>query len=106
MVILDADDNLVHSEMRFGDGLVIIGNEWSDDHKSPASLGGKNTQSVHLQITSERGGDVDSHASVRAMQVRASGGTGDAVLRRPHLPRRRSGGTHLDVCPDRQVHDA
>jgi len=61
MVILDADDNLVHSEMRFGDGLVMIGNEWSDDHKSPASLGGKNTQSVHLQITSERGGDVDSH---------------------------------------------
>jgi uncharacterized glyoxalase superfamily protein PhnB len=61
MVILDADDNLVHSEMRFGDGLIMVGYEWSNDHKSPASLGGKNTQGVHLQITSERGGDVDSH---------------------------------------------
>jgi uncharacterized glyoxalase superfamily protein PhnB len=61
MVILDAEDNLAHSEMRFGDGVIMVGNEWSDDHKSPASLGGKNTQSVHVQLTAEHGGDIDAH---------------------------------------------
>jgi uncharacterized glyoxalase superfamily protein PhnB len=61
MVILDADDNLAHSEMSFGDGLIMVGNEWSDDHKSPASIFGKNTQSVHVQLTPEHGGDIDAH---------------------------------------------
>lgn len=61
MVILDKDDNLAHSEMRFGDGLIMVGSEWSDDHKSPASLGGKNTQSVHMQLTPAHGGDIDAH---------------------------------------------
>jgi uncharacterized glyoxalase superfamily protein PhnB len=60
MVILDADDNPVHSEMRFGDGVIMVGSEWSDDHRSPASLGGKNTQSVHVQLTAAHGG-VDAH---------------------------------------------
>jgi uncharacterized glyoxalase superfamily protein PhnB len=43
--------------MRFGDGLIMVGSEWSDDHRSPASLGGKNTQSVHLQLQA----DIDGH---------------------------------------------
>ena len=58
MVILDAEDNLVHSEMRFGDGLIMVGYEWSDDHKSPASLGGKNTQALCVFVD-----DVDAHAA-------------------------------------------
>jgi len=57
MLIEDAEGNLAHSEMRYGDAAVMIGNEWSDDHKSPKSLGGKNTQSVHLRITD----DIDAH---------------------------------------------
>jgi uncharacterized glyoxalase superfamily protein PhnB len=61
MVILDAEDNPVHSEMRFGDGVIMVGSEWSDEHKSPASIGGKNTQTVHVQLTAERGGDLDAH---------------------------------------------
>ena len=65
MVITDADGNLIHSQMRFGDGLVMVGTEWSDDHKSPASIGGKNTQSVHLQLTE----DVDAHCA----RARAAG---------------------------------
>ena len=60
MVILDADDNLAHSEMRFGNGVIMVGNEWSEAHKSPASLGGKNTQTVHLQLSAEQG-DIDAH---------------------------------------------
>ena len=65
MLIEDADGNLAHSEMRFGDAVVMIGNEWSADHKSPKSIGGKNTQTVHIQLTS----DVDAHCA----RARAAG---------------------------------
>jgi uncharacterized glyoxalase superfamily protein PhnB len=50
MVILDAQGNLAHSEMRFGDGRLMVGNEWSAQHKSPKSIGGLNTQTVHVQL--------------------------------------------------------
>lgn len=57
MVIVDENDVLVHAEMRFGDGLIMVGGEWSDLHKSPAGIGGLNTQSVHVQLKE----DVDAH---------------------------------------------
>lgn len=57
MLIEDEQGNLAHSEMSFGDSLVMIGNEWSSDHASPASIGGKNTQTVHLHLTE----DIDAH---------------------------------------------
>jgi uncharacterized glyoxalase superfamily protein PhnB len=44
MLIEDAEGRVVHSEMRFGDAAVMIGAEWSDDHRSPRSVGGKNTR--------------------------------------------------------------
>ena len=59
MVILDAEENLAHSEMSYGHSVVMVGNEWSADHKSPKSLGGKNTQTVHVQLA--RGEDIDAH---------------------------------------------
>ena len=59
MVILDANDVLLHSEMKYGDSVVMIGTEWSADHKSPKSLGGKTTQTVHVQLA--RGDDIDAH---------------------------------------------
>ena len=52
MVILDKDGQLMHSEMRFGEALVMVGNEWSPKHKSAKSLGGINTQTVHVQLAS------------------------------------------------------
>ncbi len=58
-VLLDADGNLGHSEMTYGDSVVMVGNEWSDDHKSPKSIGGKNTQIVHVQLA--EGDDIDAH---------------------------------------------
>jgi len=66
MLIEDGDGALVHSEMRFGDAVVMIGNEWSADHKSPKSIGGKNTQTVHIQIDT----DVDEHCA----RAKAAGG--------------------------------
>ena len=57
MVIEDEAGNPVHQELRYGDGIVMIGGEWSADHKSPASIGRKCTQSVHLQLAK----DIDAH---------------------------------------------
>ncbi|CAM2155576.1 PhnB protein [Pararobbsia alpina] len=68
-VILDADGNLAHSEMSYGNSVVMIGSEWSDDHKSPRSVGGKNTQSVHVQLA--EGEDIDAHCA----HARAAGAT-------------------------------
>ena len=60
-VILDEKENLAHSEMSYGQSVVMVGNEWSDNHKSPKSVGGKNTQSVHVQLA--RGEDIDAHCA-------------------------------------------
>lgn len=66
-VLLDADGNLAHSEMGFGNSTLMVGSEWTDDHKSPKSIGGKNTQSVHIQLAA--GEDIDAHCE----KARAAG---------------------------------
>ncbi|MEX3934016.1 VOC family protein [Paraburkholderia phymatum] len=68
-VILDSDGNLAHSEMSYGDSVVMVGSEWSDDHKSPRSVGGKNTQSVHVQLAESE--NIDAHCA----HARAAGAT-------------------------------
>ena len=65
MLIEDNEGGVAHSEMRCGDSLVMIGGEWSADHQSPRSVGGKNTQAIHIQIDS----DVDAHCA----RARAAG---------------------------------
>jgi len=65
MLIEDAEGNLAHSEMRFGDSLVMVGNEWTEKHKSPASIDGLNTQTVHIHLE----GDIDAHCE----RARAAG---------------------------------
>ena len=57
MLITDKDGNLAHSEMRFGGGLIMIGQEWTDYVASPASTGGRNTQSLHVQLAD----GIDAH---------------------------------------------
>lgn len=66
MLIEDNDGALAHSEMRFGDSLIMIGTEWTARHKSPASIDGFNTQTVHIHLLE---GDVDSHCQ----RARAAG---------------------------------
>jgi uncharacterized glyoxalase superfamily protein PhnB len=65
MLIEDADGAVAHSELGFEGSVVMVGGEWSENHLSPRSLGGKNTQTVHVQITS----DVDAHCE----RARAAG---------------------------------
>lgn len=58
-VILDENDRIAHSEMKYGDGIIMVGSEWSDNHRSPKNLSGKNTQTVHVQLAT--GDDIDAH---------------------------------------------
>ena len=57
LLITDADGKVAHSELVFEGGWIMVGSEWSENHRSPASIGGKCTQAVHLQLSS----DLDAH---------------------------------------------
>jgi uncharacterized glyoxalase superfamily protein PhnB len=50
MVITDKEGKLAHSEMKFGDGYVMVGSEWADFVASPSSVGSKNTQTIHVHL--------------------------------------------------------
>jgi uncharacterized glyoxalase superfamily protein PhnB len=56
MLLETPDGQVAHSEMSFGNSAVMIGSEFTQDHQSPASIGGKNTQTIHIHI------DDDIHA--------------------------------------------
>jgi len=60
LLIEDADGNLAHSQMSWRGGLVMVGNEWTEEHRSPASISGLMTQTVHIQIPDGEG-TVDEH---------------------------------------------
>ena len=50
--------HMCHYEMAIdGKGRVMIGAEWTEFAKSPASVGGANTQRIHVQLD----GNVDAH---------------------------------------------
>jgi uncharacterized glyoxalase superfamily protein PhnB len=63
--IEDETGGFVHCQMRHGDALISVGQEWSDEFKSPLKLGGKNTQLTSLTIDT----DLDAHCA----QARAAG---------------------------------
>lgn len=65
MIIEDGQGNPVHAELRYGDGVVMIGSEWHADTKSPASLGRKCTQTVHVHMDE----DINQHCE----RARAAG---------------------------------
>lgn len=53
----DENGNLAHSQMSWGDGMIVVGTEWSDNHRSPKSIGGKCTQTCHIQMNE----GIDAH---------------------------------------------
>ena len=72
MVITNPDGSLGHSELRFGDGVIHVGSEWADFTASPAGVGGKNTQTIHVHLRE----GIDAHcAGARA--------AGAAILQEP-----------------------
>jgi uncharacterized glyoxalase superfamily protein PhnB len=60
--------------MRFGDGedYIMVGSEWADFTASPASVGGKNTQTIHVHLND----GLDAHCA----RARAAGAT---IIREP-----------------------
>lgn len=50
MVVENEDGSIGHSEMRFGDAIIYVGREWDERHRSPATLEGVNTQSLHFHL--------------------------------------------------------
>ncbi len=56
-LLTDSSGKIMHAEMTYGDGVVMVGSEFAEWTRSPASVGGKNTQRIHVRI--ERG--IDEH---------------------------------------------
>lgn len=70
MAIDGPDDapEMCHYEMAIeGRGRIMVGGEWADWTRSPASVGGVNTQSTHVDLV----GDIDEHCE----RARAAGAT-------------------------------
>jgi uncharacterized glyoxalase superfamily protein PhnB len=63
---IEGDDGaFIHCQMRLGDALISVGQEWDEPFKSPLKLGGKNTQLTSLTVDE----DVDTHCE----RARAAG---------------------------------
>jgi uncharacterized glyoxalase superfamily protein PhnB len=59
---------MCHYEMSSqGRGRIMVGAQWDDSVSSPAGVGGKNTQSLHVQLP----GEIDEHCE-RARTVGAT----------------------------------
>jgi uncharacterized glyoxalase superfamily protein PhnB len=56
-VLTDSNDDIVHAEMNHDDGVIMIGSEFAAWTKSPESVGGSNTQRVHVRVKS----GIDEH---------------------------------------------
>ncbi|CAG9169147.1 VOC family protein [Cupriavidus pinatubonensis] len=72
LVITDDQGKLAHAEMRFGDSYLMVGSEWADFTASPASVNGKNTQSIHVHLQD----GLDAHCE----RARAAGAV---IIREP-----------------------
>ncbi len=57
MLLEDDKGDIAHAEMRLGEATIMVGSEWSASHRSPKSIGGVNTQAIHIHIET----DLDAH---------------------------------------------
>ena len=73
MLITNPDGSLGHSEMSFGNGYIMVGNEWANYTASPLTTSGKCTQIMHVQLDD----DIDAHCA-RAREA------GAAIVREPN----------------------
>lgn len=56
-LLTDSSDHIIHAEMTYGDGVIMVGGEFAEWTRSPASMGGKNSQRIHVRIDS----GIDEH---------------------------------------------
>ncbi|HEY9217294.1 MAG TPA: VOC family protein [Phenylobacterium sp.] len=90
VVVTSPDGKIVHAELGYREGVIGVGDAWSPDHAAPVDIGGKNTQSVHIQLQE----DVDAHYS----RAQAAG----ATIVRPLATQ--SYGDRTYVCKDLEGH--
>ncbi|WP_332768783.1 VOC family protein [Phenylobacterium sp.] len=50
MIVDDGQGGVVHSELRLGDGYIMVVGPPKGSAVSPAAFGGRSTQSVHVQL--------------------------------------------------------
>ena len=91
MVVENPDGSIGHSEMRVGKGLIMVGGEWDEHHRSPLSMGGVNTQSIHVHLTDR----LDRHCE----QARAAG----AVITREPADQFYGDRSYMAVDPEGHV---
>jgi uncharacterized glyoxalase superfamily protein PhnB len=72
VVISDPQGQLVHAEMRYAEGSIMIGAKWAEFTASPLNIGGRNTQSLHVHLAE----DLAAHCE----RARAAGA---AILQEP-----------------------
>lgn len=65
MLLETPEGDVAHSQMTLGDGVIMVGTEWSEKHQSPASMDGRNSQTISIEIED----DVDAHCD----RARAAG---------------------------------
>lgn len=67
IVVTTPEGDIAHAEMKFGDGVVMVGGSWADFIASPEDTGDRNTQSVHVHLPDDA--DIDAHCE----RARAAG---------------------------------
>lgn len=67
LIVSDDAGKIVHAEMKYRGGFLMVAREWAAFTKSPTGLGGANTQYLHVHID----GDIDAHCA----RARAAGAT-------------------------------
>ncbi|PRH16062.1 VOC family protein [Burkholderia multivorans] len=66
IVVYTPDGQVTHAELTHAGGVVMIGGYWAEFVASPPDVGGRNTQSVHVQLAT----GIDTHCE-RARQAGA-----------------------------------
>ncbi|RYF95867.1 MAG: VOC family protein [Caulobacteraceae bacterium] len=90
LVVDDGKGGVIHSELTLGDGYIMVVGPPSGQAASPATLSGRSTQSVHIQLE----GGLDS----RCERARAAG----AAIERE--PADQPYGDRVFTCRDREGH--
>ena len=65
LVITDDGGAIVHAEMKYQGGLIMVARQWADFTRPPGALGGANTQYLHVHVDE----DIDAHCA----RARAAG---------------------------------
>lgn len=90
LVVDDGQGGVIHSELRLGDGYIMVVGPPRDGAVSPAAFGGRATQSVHVQL--------DEGLDARCEQARVQGARIDRE------PETQAYGDRVFTCRDLEDH--